>query len=102
MADGKNQLQLLDIQERQILKHTEDQIIDILLVLDSTSDTISSIIEMYKQFCHDSPSRSLDANDEFDLISFSLREKQLDVIRYRKKVETLLVRIQDTIYLVRI
>lgn len=110
------------MQERQDLKDIEDQIVDILLVLDSTSDTISSVIEMYKQFCHDSSipsageeaplsrkkfspgegiSQSLKEN-EFDLISFSLHEKQRDVVQHRKKVETLHVKVQGTAKLVRI
>lgn len=101
-VDDKDQLQLLDIEERQVLKNIEDQIVDILLILDSTSDTISSVTEMYKQFCDASPSISQDVNDELDLISFSLHEKQRDVVHNRRKVETLLVKVQGTAKLVRI
>lgn len=99
-VDKKDQLQLLDIQERQVLRDTEDRIIDLLLILDSTSDTISSLIEMYKQFCHDSCDISQYVKDEFDLISFSLRETQLDVIHNRKKAEALHVKVQGTANLV--
>lgn len=101
-VDGTDPLQFLDFQERQALKDMEDEIVEILLILDSTSDTISSVTDMYKQFCHDSRTTSQDANDEFDLISFSLNEKQRDVAHNRKKVETLQVRAQGTSKLVRI
>ena len=101
-VDEKDPVQLFGIQERQLLKDIEGQIIDILLVLDSTSDTILSVIEMYRQFCHDSPGKAQDVNDaQFDLISFSLQEKQRDVILNRKKVETLRFKVQGTANLVR-
>lgn len=92
---------MLDYQARQALKDFEDQILDILLVLDSTSDAIASVTEMYKQSCHDSPAQSQDVSDEFDLISFSLDEKNRDVLQYRKKVETIHVKVQGTTNLVR-
>ncbi|MCJ1263928.1 hypothetical protein MMC22_003798 [Lobaria immixta] len=96
-VDEKDVVQLLDFKERQLLKDIEDQIIDILLVLDSTSDTISSVAEMYKQFCQGSSKIYEDLNDdEFDLISFSLQEKQRDVVQNRKKIETLHAKIQGT------
>lgn len=96
-VEEKDPLQVLDIQESQLLKDLEDQIIDVLLVLDSTADTISSVAEMYKQFCRNSLAISQDVNDdEFDLISFSLQEKQRDTIQNRKKVETLQAKIQGT------
>lgn len=101
-VEEKDPLQVLDIQESQLLKDLEDQIIDVLLVLDSTADTISSVAEMYKQFCRNSLAISQDVNDdEFDLISFSLQEKQRDTIQNRKKVETLQAKIQGTANLVR-
>ena len=100
--DGKHSLQVLDIQEHQLLKDLEDQVIDARLDLDSTADTISSVAEMYKQFCRDSPAISQDVNDdEFDLISFSLQEKQRDIIQNRKKFEALHVKVQGTVALVR-
>lgn len=100
-VDETDQPQLLNIPERQVLKDMEDRIMDILLILDSTSDTISSVTEMYKQFCHDSPALSQEVNDDFDLIEFSLHEKQRDVVHNRKKVETLHVKVQGTAKLVR-
>lgn len=51
-VDGKGLVQLPDIQECQVHRAFEDKIIEILSVLDSISDTISSVTEMYKQFCH--------------------------------------------------
>lgn len=101
-VDKIDPLQGLDIGERQFLKDLEDQIIDVLSVLDSTADTISSLAEMYKQFCRNSPAISQDVNDdEFNLISLSLQEKQRDIIQNRKKVETLQAKIHGTANLVR-
>ena len=95
-------MQLLDITERQELKDVQDQVIDILVVLDSTSDTIESMIEKYKQFnqdCDDPQGNSSDI--EFDAIQSALQEKQREVFLNRKKVETLHTKVQGTISLVR-
>lgn len=45
--DEKDPLQLLNIGERQVLKDFEDLLIDNLLMLDSTLDTIASLIVNY-------------------------------------------------------
>lgn len=102
-VNEKDPVQPLGIQERQHLKAIEDEIMDTLLVLDSTSDTILSVSKMYKHFSHDSPATSHDVNDdEFDFISSSLNEKKLDVDHNRKKVETLHVKVQGIANLVKI
>ena len=98
----KDQFQGLDIEERQVLKDLEDEIIDVLSVLDSTADTISSLAEMYKQFCRNSLAISQDVDDdEIDLISLSLQEKQRDIIQNQKRVKTLQAKIRGTANLVR-
>ncbi len=98
--DGKDPLQALDVEERQRLKHLEDQVIDILLVLDATCDTVVALHEKYKQFClsaeHDVET------DEIDFIETALSEKQQDVISNRKKLETLHSKVQGTTNLVSI
>ena len=66
-----------------------------LLVLDSTIDTISSLIENYKQFRLDIDNSPMDTNsEEFDPIAFALREKHREVMFSRKKAETLQIKVQ--------
>ena len=85
----------MDVDERQIIKDFEDSIVDMLLVLDSTIDTISSLIENYKQFCLDTDINAVDTNgEEFDPVAFALREKYREVMFSRKKIETLQTKVQ--------
>jgi len=83
------------VDEHQILKDFEDAIIDMLLVLDSTIDTISSLLDNYKQFCLDIDVNPLETNgEEFDPVAFALREKHREVMFSRKKIETLQTKVQ--------
>lgn len=100
-TEEKDPLNFLDVEERQELKDFEDQIIDILLVLDSTSDTIYSLSKMYKQFHHDLDETREGADGYiFDSIAFALQEKQCEVHYSRKKVYALHTKLQGTIKLV--
>ena len=90
--------QTIDVEERQRLKDLEDQIIDIMTVLESTKDTIVSLLEKYNQ-CRRDFGRGVD-NAGFDPIDFALREKHRDVDFNRKRVETLHIKIKSTIELV--
>jgi len=66
-----------------------------LLVLDSTTDTISSLLDNYKQFCLDIDVNPLETNgEEFDPVAFALREKHREVMFSRKKIETLQTKVQ--------
>jgi len=96
----KDPLRLIDVEERQALKDFEDQIVDILLVLDSTSDTVSSLAETYKQFCLDLDTNDEMADGEYDSVSFRLQEKLREVVANRRKVENLLTKVQSTTNLV--
>ncbi|KAL9119592.1 MAG: hypothetical protein Q9187_003855 [Circinaria calcarea] len=90
----------LDNEERQELKDIQDQIIDILVVLDSILDVIAVMIEKYNQFSHniDTPLENPTAA-EFDPIQIALREKQQEAQLSKKKVEALHMKIQGTISL---
>lgn len=91
----------VDVEERQKLKDLEDQIIDIMTVLESTNDTIVSLLEKYDQFRRDFV-RGFDMSDDagFDHTDLALREKRRDVVSNRKKVETLHIKITSTTELV--
>lgn len=88
------------VEERQNLKELEDQILDVILVLDSTSDTILSLIENYRQFRQDLSVRE-EANDGgYDAIDVAFQEKLRDVSFNRMKVQTLNAKLKSTIELV--
>ena len=100
--DADSPLQLLDKEERQELKAFQDQVIDILVVLDSTMDTITFMIEKYEQFCHDIKTSSADlADNQPDPILLALRENQQVSDISKKKVEASNTKVQGTISLVR-
>ena len=99
--EEKDPLRLIDVEERQVLKDFEDQTIDIILVLDSIFDTISSLAETYKQFLLDSSAREESVgNGDFDPVAFRLQEKLREVMSSRKKVENLHTKVQSTTNLV--
>ena len=99
-VDPRRHLSLLDIHECQELKTHEDQLIDILVVLDSTLDTISFLKEKYREFCQDvEPFSAYLAN--VDVNNGVLEEKQREILLNRKKVEALQTKIQSTMSLVK-
>ena len=96
-----NSWQLLDVEERQKLKESEDQIIDILAVLTSTADTISSMIQNYNEFCQDFSAPLKSTSDiKLDLVHYALQEKLREVHLNQEKVKALHVKVQGTISLV--
>lgn len=99
--DGKDPLRLVDVEGRQRLKDFEDQLTDITLVLDSTHDTIVSLLEKYQQFCRDYCTMAEDVSRrDFDPIDCALQEKQRDVRSLRQKVESLKNKVNGTTALV--
>ena len=91
----------LDNEARQELKDFQDQVIDVLVVLDSILDTIAVMIEKYNQFSHDIDTPLEDPYvAELDPIQIALREKQQEALLSKKKVEALNMKIQGTISLV--
>ena len=94
-------MQPVDVDERRSLKDLEDQIIDTMTVLESTKDTIVSLLEKYNQ-CQRDFGRGVDMSGDadFDPIDFALREKRRDVDSNHKKVQTLHIKVKSTIELV--
>ena len=88
-------MHFVDVEELQTMRDFEDSIVDMLLVFDSTIDTISSLLESYKQFCLDTNANPVGANSEdFDPIAFAFKEKHREVMFNRKKIETLQTKVQ--------
>ena len=103
-VDETDPLQLLDIEEHQSLKDLEDQMVDIILVLETTVDLILTLQGQYMQFNRDSGRKSekVDDNEDWaDAIGIAFQEKQKDAISSRRKVETLLAKVKGTVKLVR-
>lgn len=90
----------LQVEERQRLKEFEDQILDVILVLDATNDTILSLLDSYRLFRHDSSVGEEPGDDVHDAIDFALQEKLRVVSSSKKKVETLHAKLRSTIELV--
>ena len=88
--------------DRQALKDLEDSFIDVLLILDSTIDTIKSLASAYTS--HSRGCRTSSEEVEFadsDLIDIALKEQHQEVASHRKQVQTLHQKVQGTIQLVR-
>lgn len=98
-VDGKDPSQLLHVEERQHLKDLEDQILDVILVLDSTNDTILSLIENYQRFRQDPCVWKEPDDGVCDTIDFAFQEKLRYVSSSRKKVQTLHAKLKSTIEL---
>lgn len=89
------------MEEYQILKDFEDQIIDVLLILRSTSDTIVLLAEKYRLFLYETKYVSEDRNElVLDSIAFALQEKEREVGHNKRKVESLHTKVQGATNLV--
>lgn len=73
------------VEERQHLKELEDQILDVILVLGSTCDTILSLIENYRQFRQDPCVWEESDDGGYDAIDFAFQEKLRDVSSDRER-----------------
>ena len=101
--DEKDPLQLLNIEERQVLKDLEDLLIDILLILDSTLDTIASLLKNYEKYCHTCRESGQDASfTDSDLIKVALQRQEIEVRSSKRTINTLHRKVQGSIQLVRI
>jgi hypothetical protein len=80
----------------------EDQIADLILCLDSTVDTASTFLDMYKRIHviqgKTQPSEELSHFSAYgsDAVVFALKEKEKEVAYTRKKAEALLSKVQNT------
>ena len=103
MVEDNEDFKFLDYDQEQELKQVEDQIVDILVSLDSTLDTITALLNIYEHF-NKTFGRDLEESsvDDWDAIKLTFREKQQDIIYMKQKVEALCSKLQSTKALVRI
>jgi hypothetical protein len=108
--DNTGIIQLVDYEEQQQLKQIEDKVLDVVIVLDSTLDTVTSLIEKYTYLKRQMKSQMKRQNDASfedssnlpsDSIMFGLREKRREVLLVRKKIDALHAKVQGTMKLVR-
>ena len=97
--DERDPLGSLEFNQRQRLKDVEDELIDADLILDSTDDTMNSLLENYRQYCHAMDSSS-NSDFEADIIHRALREKRKQIMFYKKQIRALHHKVQGTINLV--
>lgn len=98
-SDGP--VRITDFEERQQLKLVEDRILDLLIIMESTLDTIDSLSRVYREFCSTTAAQHPDEDlNDNDLISFGLAEKRRGVLLYRRKIEALLSKLKSTTKLV--
>jgi hypothetical protein len=87
--------------ERQRLKQIEDNILDLLIILDSTLDTINSLIEKYRYSAtQEALGQRSGVVPDGDPILLGLNEKRKDVLLYRSKVDNIRAKVQGTTKLV--
>jgi len=91
----------VDVQDYQSLKEIEDRASDILLCLDSTMDSVTTLTDMYQRLTVAPDGKSGEETLKEDEILFALHEKSRDIGYSRKKVEALLIKAQNTRALVR-
>jgi hypothetical protein len=94
-------IRITEFEERQRLKQMEDKILDLLIIMDSTLDTIDSLSQAYRDFCSRTLLKIQEASiPENGSVSFALAEKRRDVLLYRSKVEALRSKVKGTTKLV--
>ncbi len=99
--DDDSPIRITEFEERQRLKQMEDKILDLLIIMDSTLDTIDSLSQRYREF-RSATTVAVERAPllDGDSISFALAEKRRDVLLYRSKVEALRAKVKGTTNLV--
>lgn len=91
----------VDVQDYQDLKGIEDRAGDMILCLASTDDTLSAFVNTYKQLqCASGAAEALmsssTSSNKTEMILDTLMEMQRKVSYFRKQVEALLMKAQNT------
>jgi hypothetical protein len=94
-------IRITELEERQQLKQVEDKILDLLIIMDSTLDTIDSLARVHQEVWSTVTTQNPDQRlPENDLVGFGLAEKRRDILVYRSKVEALRSKVKSTTKLV--
>lgn len=94
-------IRITELEERQQLKQVEDKILDLLIIMDSTLDTIDALSRAHQELCSVTAMQHPDWSPiKNELISFGLAEKRRDILLYRSKIEALRSKVKSTTKLV--
>jgi hypothetical protein len=92
----------IDVKDYPNLKGVEDRLCDVLVYLDSTLDTLDTLIETHRRL-YSAPSEDESSSPlaqnlslDFNTIMYALEEKHREVAHTRKKTEALLAKAQNT------
>ena len=100
-VDNNSLIRITEFVERQRLKQIEDNMLDLLVVLDSTLDTVCSLIEKYSYGAtQEVLGRPSGIVPDGDAILRGLNERRRDVLLYRSRVEAIRAKVQGTSNLV--
>ena len=92
-TDEKDFFRIQDVQGRHHLKDIEDELIDILVVLDSLHDTVEALLDNYTECVRSSG--QLYTGDQ-DTISRAFQAQTKDIAFSRKSIQSLQTRMQGT------
>jgi hypothetical protein len=93
-VDGKGLVQLDKVEDRQRIQELGNLVADLMVMIDSTIDTVTSLIEKYQIL---QPEEALDGVNS---VLFTLREKQRHAVLIRKKAKALSGRVHGAAQLV--
>ncbi|KZM23619.1 hypothetical protein ST47_g5218 [Ascochyta rabiei] len=91
----------INVEDHQQLKQIEDYVADLILCLDSTSDTLTTLREMYEQHCEHQQNtirrfQNRTGSAHTDAVAVALTEKAKEITYTRRKAESLLSKVQNT------
>ena len=86
-------------EERQKIKVLEDYVLDLFVALDSSRDTINSLLEKYDEYKRNKDSYQ-QGEETVDLVRFALLEQCREIDLCRLKTESLLSKVKGAIQLV--
>jgi hypothetical protein len=92
----------ITVEDHQQLKQIEDNVADLILCLDATSDTVATFTEMSAQYLERQEASSHEDGDESGApgastsVLWALQEKAREIAYTRRIAESLLSKIQNT------
>ena len=98
--DEQDPIYALGLDQRQQMKNIQDELMDIILVLDTISDTVHALRQSYMEYCSLTDPNGV-VNETSDMVYRALLQKFNELALHKKAVEALHEKIQGTIGLVR-
>ncbi|KAG8534358.1 uncharacterized protein KY384_001202 [Bacidia gigantensis] len=100
-TDERQPLSLVDIDDRQSLKDLEDEVLDIILALDSLFETIDALSNKFDQYRHLNAELTGQVIDGFDnqIVAQAFQERRATVNIHRRKIQNLYEKVKGMISL---